>query len=287
MKTKHVSFPALALALALASGCSSFHGYETTLPGEARPNADVGGPYRIVEMRSDQISPDGTALFHPYHRKSCSGASMTRYLAERYPGTFSTDDSATPIVVRHTVAHEYEECFAQRLAGVLTLGSVPAKSLVRERMTTAFLLPSEETTEPYPWEVLVKRLYNVNPLAAGAFTAERGWYSGYPLDASSMAGRGTPDPMLVADRAAAFDFHDKDRKGTATQADREDSDERSFWSRMSSETGATRLREYAGTAIVEALNRLPPEERAALKDNLAAREAQKRADSRPPSGALQ
>ncbi len=275
MKHVHI-LAALPIAIALGSGCSTFHGYETTLPGDSRPNADVGGPYRIVELTSNQVGLDGTMMLHPFYRGSCSGASMTRYLAERYPGTFSSDDSATPLVVQLTVAHEHVTCFFQSLAGVLTLGSVPAKAIERERMTAAFMLPSEETTEPFPWEVRLKRLYNVNPLAAGFLTAEKGWYSGYPREAPSQRARGTPDPMIVADFSAAWKFNEKVRNGTATKADQEDSDERSFWSRVSSATGSARLREYAGAAVIEALNRLSPEERAALKNNAVAREAQNR-----------
>lgn len=280
MKTKHVSvlLPVLALALALGSGCSTFHGYETSLPEDVKPDVGLEGRFRIAEMSCRCVSMDGSAL--PGSPETSGGESaMNAYLAEKFPETFSTDDSATPLVVRQTIAHGPMESNVARafVGSFLTLGCLPSTSIVKKRMTTAFLLPSEETTEPYEWEVRINHLYNVNFIASAAYRPEDGWYRGYPLEASfSAAGpviSGTRDPVIAADFTADKEFGDKVLDGIATAEDHDASRERVFWRQVSPEVGTARWREYAGAAIVEALNRLSSEEKSALKNNLAARTA--------------
>lgn len=262
-----------ASALVLASGCTSFHGYETSLPSDVKPGPDFGGPYRIVEVSAKFVSAEGGAL-PGRPTPAVDGTILTRHLADKHPGAFSTERSATPLVVRQTICGDvdFSDSTWTGVANLLSFGFVPQKMATPKALTTSFLLPANETTEPYKWDLRVNIHHNVNLLKAASYSQEDGWYPGFPLEGSPLVGiTGTKDPVIAEDYKADKAFSDKVIARTATQEDHAASSDRIFWQQLSREVGSGRWHEYAGEAIVEAINRLSPDERAALKNNLAAR----------------
>lgn len=262
-----------ASALALASGCTSFHGYETSLPSDVKPGPDFGGPYRIVEVSAKFVSAEGGAL-PGRPTPAVDGTILTRHLADKHPGAFSTEKAATPLVVRQTICGDvdFSDSTWTAFANMLSFGFVPQKMATPRALTTSFLLPADETTEPYKWNLRVNIHHNVNLLKAASYSQADGWYPGMPLEASLLQGvTGTKDPVIAEDYKADKAFSDKVIARTATKEDHAASSDRIFWQQLSPDVGSGRWHEYAGEAIVEALNRLSPDERAALKNNLAAR----------------